>query len=142
MSPHSVYEVVVSVECELWAMSRPLGFKMDDIHIGAARLPPEDADREALPECHLEFLQGSFSARGWSVALARQSLAFDFGHVAVESSEALASSIATRSSIFEALEVWIRLFFDPHGHFPTFGVFPLEGDMLLARTVRVLSLCR
>ena len=61
VSPHSVHEVVVSVEYELWAMSSPFTLKMDDVHIRAAWLPPEDADREAVPECHLEFLLVSYS---------------------------------------------------------------------------------
>lgn len=76
-----------------------------------------------------------------SMALAHQRFAHDIVHLAVVKIVASGSRLTNRSSGSEALEVWFSLFSDPHSHFPSFGVFVFEADLLFARTSDILSLC-
>ena len=119
-------------------MSLPV-HQVNDVHVSAT-FESNDADWISLPEYHLEFLAGVIACR-MSMALARQGFASDIVHLAVESIEALVISLSHRSSLSEAFELCLSLFFEPHGNFPSLGVFPLEADLLLARTVDDLGLC-
>ena len=112
--------------------------QVDNVNVTISFLS-SDADWISLPENHSERLTG-VAACPMSMALARQGFALDIVHLAVESIEVQALGLSHYSSVSEALELCLSLFVEPHSNFPSFGVFPSKGDLILAGTVDGLGL--